>query len=217
MGRRLALRLSMLLILAASVVFGLGGQAWANHYYAGNYRIPAYGVKADISTPSSMPGVTNGVVFNFVSNDDSGQWNAVGWVQGDGSNRAPDGTIWPSVPTSYQESNCAGHYFEALYSAQPLSFNRTYEMVYTGVAGEWAGIIANTRRYGFAPYTTPTQVEALSEIAGTTQPHTRAVFTNVQYKGQYTYFSFNQNYERADNPPYASFNSFFNYTCYNGM
>jgi hypothetical protein len=217
MGSRLARRLILLTLLATLVVLSFAAQAWAGYRYAGNYRSLGYGVKADISTPSSMPTVANGIVLNFVANSDSGQWLAVGWVQGDGYTRAPDGVYWPTVPTSYEESNCAGNYFEAQYSAQPLNFARSYESVSTGVVGSWVGIIAGTRRYAFAPYTTPVVVEGLTEIAGTTQPHTRAVFSGVQYRGQYTYFNFDQNYEQANNPPYASFNSYYNYTCYNGM
>jgi hypothetical protein len=217
MGIRSGWQMILLVTLAAVGVLAFAGQARANPFYAGNYRDPGYGVKADISTPSSMPIVTNGVAFNFVSNYDYGDWVSVGWVQGDGYTRAPDGAYWSTVPTSFEESNCNGNYFEIQYSPQSLNFVRAYEVVYTGVAGEWQGIIANGRRYAFAPYATPTLVEALTELTGSTQPHTRAVFTNVQYKGQYSYFNFNQNWQRADNPPYASFNSYFNYTCYNGM
>ncbi len=90
-------------------------------------------------------------------------------------------------------------------------------MVYTGSSGTWQGIIAGTRRYSFGPYTTPTWVEALTELSGSTQPQTRALFNNVQYKGLSSYMNFDQNQERADSPPYATFNSYYKYTCYNGM
>lgn len=210
-------RLLLVVVFAALATIVIAGEAWAAPYYAGNYRNPGYGVKADISTPASMPVVTGGVAFNFVSNYDYGEWVLVGWAQGDGYTRAPDGAYWPTTPTSYEESSVNGYYFEYQFGPQPLNFTRLYEVVYTGVAGEWKGIIAQSPRYAFSPFATPTLVEALTELAGSTQPHTRAVFSNVQYKGQYSYMPFNQNYERADNPPYATFNSYSNYTCYNGM
>ncbi|MCL5734299.1 MAG: hypothetical protein M1274_01705 [Actinobacteria bacterium] len=216
MRKRLGCRLVLVVAAVVCVVIGLSGQALAAPFYAGNYRLPGYGVKADITTPSSMPTVTGGVAFNFVSNYDYGQYLQVGWVQGDGMTRAPDGIYWPTVPTSYEESRCNGNYFEVQYSAQQLNYTRTYEVVHIG-SGTWQGIISSTPRYSFGPFTTPTQVEALTELAVSSQPHTRAAFTSVQYKGLYSYMPFNQNYERADNPPYASFSSYSNYTCYNGM
>ncbi len=217
MGMKVRYRLILLLTIAVVSVIALGSHAWADPYYAGNYRNPGYGVKADISTPATLPVVNGGVAFNYVGNYGSGQWLGVGWCQGDGSSRAPDGAYWPTVPTSYEESNCGGYYFEYQYSAQPINYTRSYEVVYTGVSGVWQGIIAGTRRYSFGPYTTPTWVEALTELAGSTQPQTRALFNNVQYKGLNSYMNFDQNYERADSPPYATFNSYYRYTCYNGM
>ena len=210
-------KLMLLMTVAALAVLVLASQAWATSYYAGNYRNPAYGVKADISTPATMPSVTGGVAFNFVGNYDYGYWVSVGWCQGDGNTKAPDGFYWPTVPTSYEESNVNGYYFECQYTPQPLNFTRSYEVVYTGSYGMWQGIIAGTRRYSFGPYNTPNTVEALTELAVTTQPHTRALFNNVQYKGQNSYMHFDQNYERADSPPYATFNSYYKYTGYNGM
>ena len=109
------------------------------------------------------------------------------------------------------------YYFEYQYSVQPLNYSRTYEVVYTGSSGVWQGIIAGTRRYSFGPYTTPVQVQAETELSGSTQPHTRAGFNNVQYKGLSSYMNFDQNWEEADSPPYATFNSYSKYTCYNGM
>jgi len=214
---RVRYKLILLLALVALAVPILGGQAWATSYYAGNYRNPGYGVKATISTPSTMPSVTNGVASNWVSNYDYGYWLQVGWVQGDGVTRAPDGAYWPTVPTSFEESNCNGYYYEYQYSAQPLNYARSYEVVYTGSSGVWQGIIAGGRRHSFGPYATPTLVEALTELSGSTQPHTRAGFNNVQFKGLYSYMNFDQNWEEADNPPYAAFNSYYQYTCYNGM
>src|SRR3990172_13130459 len=108
MATRSRRKMILLIVLAALATLLLSGQAGAVPNYAGNYRDPAYGVKANISTPSSMPSVTNGVVFNFVSNYDYGDWIQVGWVQGDGYCRALDGAYWPTVPTSYEESNCNG-------------------------------------------------------------------------------------------------------------
>ncbi len=62
----------------------------------------------------------------------------------------------------------------------------------------------------------PTLVEGLCEITSS-GTYTRANFGTVQYKGQYQYFNFDQNAERQDSPPYASFSSYYNYTAYNGM
>jgi hypothetical protein len=217
MGMKARYKLILLLALCTFGVLLVGSQAWAASYYAGNHRDPGYGVKASISTPSSMPTVTGGVVFNYVGNYDYGDWLGVGWVQGDGYTRAPDGAYWPTVPTSYEESRVDGYYFEYQYSAQPLNYARSYEVVYTGSSGVWQGIIASSRRYSFGPYTTPTRVEAMTELASSTQPHTRAGFNSVQYKGLYSYMNFDQNNEEANNPPYATFNSYYKYTCYNGM
>ena len=217
MAIKLRFKLILLVIVATLGVLIVGSQAWATSYYAGNYRNPGYGVKADISTPATMPVVSSGIASNYVGNYDSGYWLGVGWCQADGYTRAPDGTYWPTVPTSYEEANINAYYFEYQYTAQPLNYTRSYEVVYTGSSGVWQGIIAGTRRYSFGPYTTPVLVEALAELSGSTQPQTRALFNNVQYKGLNSYMNFDQNYERADSPPYATFNSYYKYTCYNGM
>jgi hypothetical protein len=206
----------MVIVLAAIIFIVLGGSALATRY-AGNSREPGYGVKAIISTPATMPSVSSGVAFSRVSNQDGPNWIQTGWAQGDGVVMAPDGTNWPTVPTSYQESMVNGYYDLYLFSAQPLNYTRTYEVVHTG-SGTWLGYIAGSSRFYAGPFATPTHVEAMTEISGSsTYVRTRASFTSVSYKGNYSYMLFDQNYRRQDAPPYATFNSNSSYTCYNGM
>lgn len=207
---------ALAIALVALAVALMGGTAAADPWRAGNSRNPGYGVKASISTPSSMPSVPYGVVFNRVSNQDGMDWIQVGWVQGDGTVVAPDGTPWPTVPYSYEEARVDGYYDLYLFSSQPLNYVRTYEVVHTG-SGTWQGIVASTPRYSFGPFATPAIVEAVTEIRVSTQAHTRAGFSSAQYKGLYSYMAFDQNNRRQDYPPYATFNSNSNYTCYNGM
>ncbi len=73
MGMKARYKLLLMLTIAVVGVLVFGGQAWAAAYYAGNFRNPGYGVKADISTPASLPVVSGGVAFNFVGNYDSGR------------------------------------------------------------------------------------------------------------------------------------------------
>jgi hypothetical protein len=207
----------VLVIALAALVGGLAASsALAEPWFAGNSRDPGYGVKASISTPSSTPSVSSGVVANRVSNQDGANWIQTGWVQGDGVSRAPDGTYWPTAPYSYEEGRVNGYYDLYLFSSQPLSFVRSYEVVHTG-SGTWQAIVASTPRYYFGPFSTPTVVNAMTEIRGSTQPQTRAEFGGVQYKGLYSYMAFNQDNRRQDSPPYATFNSNSSYTCYSGM
>ena len=201
--------------LGAVLALAFTTPAWANRY-AGNYRNPAYGVKADITTPSTQPTLTSGVIYNWAGNDDSGNWLQCGWAKGDGATYAPDWQLWPTTPTSYEECQIGSAYTLYLYSSQPLNLTRTYEVVSIG-SSLWQVIIAGTRRYSFGPFNTPTQVEVFAEISGSSANHTWASFNNVQYKGQVSYMPFDQNHERHDDPPYASFTSYSKYTCYNGM
>ncbi len=204
------------LVLAVSIVTLAGEPALALSWYAGNTRSAGYGVKAGISTPSSMPSVSTGVAFNMVAAVDGVSWVQVGWAQGDGVRIAPDGTPWPEVPTSYEEAMISGNYDLYIYSSQPLNYSRTYEVVHIG-SGTWQGIIQGSRRHSFGPMSYPIPVKALTEIQVSTAAHTRAGFESVQYKGNYSYMLFDQNNRRQDCPPYASFSSNYTYTCYNGM
>jgi len=215
-ARRNSVRVLLGLVLV--VVFGVsaGGSASAVTWYAGNSRSAGHGVKANISTPSSMPSVPSGVVFHYVSAVDGVDWVQVGWVQGDGVEIAPDGVPWPDDPTSYLEARVDYNWDVEIYGSQPLNYARAYEVVHTG-SGTWQGIIQSTPRPSYGPMAYPTVVKAQTEIKNSTAARTRAGFGNVQYKGLYSYMLFNENNRIADNPPYASFSSNYTYTCYNGM
>ena len=100
------LSIGLMIITASLVAIAASpGRADATSGYAGNSRGPAYGVKADIGTPARQPTVTYGVVFDYVSNLEvhTGYncWLQTGWVQGNGTIKAPNLVTWPSQPTSY--------------------------------------------------------------------------------------------------------------------
>ncbi|MCL5735311.1 MAG: hypothetical protein M1274_06930 [Actinobacteria bacterium] len=228
-------RIKLPLLLVCVVVLSLVQVGQANaalvHQYAGNFRNPAYGVKANIATPARKPVVAHGVVFNFVSNIDTTQanyarWVQTGWVQGDGFIGSPDGVqTYPTDPWSYEEKNTGPYWTSYLFaklgtSSQPLNWVRAYEVVAntTNNPSYWTVYVAGAAREMFYPYATPTEVEAQSELVKVDNwpwPEDWAGFTGIKYKGQFVYYPFDQDHLIANNPPWRTGAALDHYDCSN--
>ena len=191
-------QLLMCVLVATVLVFAWAVPAFADyHYYQGN-KVPsgAYGVKASIATLSTSPYVPDGIVCNWASNDDTnGYWMQCGWVKGNGTTYAPDGTRYPTIPTSYSESNWPNGYKMSLSTAQPLNSSRSYEVANIG-GSTWNAYIQGALTLQRTLTANSSWIAARSEI-GISMPPTLdqdyASFTSVQYKpsstGAYTNFT----------------------------
>lgn len=230
LGKRIGAVLLVSLLILVLVETG-SALSVVDHNYAGNTRIPGYGVKANIQTPQRKPNVAHGVIFNYVTNIDATQpgylrWIQTGWVQGDGVVQSPDLQTYPSNPWSYEEANLGPYWTHYVFAKigtaqQPLNFTRSYEVVANTINNPsfWTVYIAGAPRDQFYPYKTPTDVAAKSEIVKIDNwpwPEDWATFTGIKYKGQFTYYPFDQNNREADMPPWrVPENSNDSYTCSN--
>jgi hypothetical protein len=233
--RRVFSRWSLLLTIVLTAVVLLTGasSAWAQHRYAIVFRDPAYGVKSSISTPAVMP-TQPGLRANFVGiydqtdpEPDLFRWMQTGWVMGDGVIEAPDGQVWPVVPCSYKEtiSGTSHIYGLTIYTTtpQPLNYARAYRVERYGTTQTYMVYIQDTARPpALSGYPIPAVSEAAAEILDA-NTHTRAGFNQVKYRGNSTWFSFDQDSDEADNPPFANFPvvppppSNYQFTAWNGM
>lgn len=201
-----AKRIVFVMVTAVVLSLGIGQMALAN-YYAGNSRSVGYGVKADIGTPSYAPNVDDWIA-SFVSTGSSLAFVQTGWCIEDDYNPA----------RSYVETYVAQSYDLDWYSAQAYDFARTYEVVHTGSGSTWRALIQGTPRGTWGPLSYPQTVVAQSEVYNSPGSQLKGTFNNVQYKGQYQYFLFNENNFYSNSPYWVEV--FYNYkynTHGNGM
>jgi hypothetical protein len=198
-------RVLLLLGLAALLLVALAPAAQANRY-AGNFRTPGYGVKADITSPSQQP-----LLYDWESSWVSTigpDWLQTGWAMYVG---------W-AYPKSYVESNIGSSYDMDWYSNQPYNYARAYEVVYTGSNSVWRALIQGTSRGTWGPISAPRQVQALSEVQTDFRSELNAKFANIQYKGQYTYYNFDQDNRWTDYPYYLEWFYTYRYNTHgNGL
>ena len=177
----------LLLALTSALVAALAPAAQANRY-AGNYRSTGYGVKADITSPSRQP-----ILYDWESSWVSTigpDWIQTGWAMYVG---------W-GYPKSYVETNIGSSYDMDWYSDQAYNYSRLYEVVYTGSSSTWRALIQGTSRGTWGPISAPRQVQAFSEVQADYRSQLNAKFANIQYKGQYVYFNFDQDNRLTDYP-----------------
>jgi hypothetical protein len=197
-------RFLLLLTLASLLVLALAPGAQASRY-VGNYRSPGYGVKADITTPSQQP-----LLYDWESSwvsTEGPDWVQTGWAMYVG---------W-AYPKSYVETNIGSSYDMDWYSNQTYNFSRLYEVVHIG-NGTWRALIAGTSRGTWGPISYPREVQALSEVQADYRSALNAKFTNIQYKGQYQYFNFDQDHRWAEAPYYLEWFYTYRYNTHgNGL
>ncbi len=176
MRRRVVIVLVLTLVIALAVTASALGST-----YVGNTRSVGYGVRADISTPSSAPWVGTSGESNWVSAGASGYWVQAGWRYYYGY----------AYAKSYYEYNLPiGYHLEEM-SSQAWNYTRTYEVSYVG-SGVWTVKVNGVSKGSWGTMSAPVYpVEALSESHyPTVELNTQ--FNNVQYRGTTTWFNFDQ-------------------------
>lgn len=208
-------------LISVCIVLVIAGSTFATTAYSGNARFNGYGCKASIWTPATLQYIEQGIGLDWVGNKDQSygdsRWVQAGIAQGDGVSRMANGVLLPTVPSSYKEINKPnpGYYYFQLYSAQPLNYARVYEVV-NYQPNWWKIIIAGTDRGGYQYFANLCPVFGLGEIQSVsgTLPPNWAHFDNVSYKGQSTYFLFDQDQRWQDYP--LTYYSASHYTAHNG-
>lgn len=115
----------------------------------------------------------------------------------------PNGVTAPTVPSSYREVSMDSFYDFDPYSAQPLDYARTYEVVQLSAEfGEWwwRTIVAGVSRGDYWGFAEKSLVIAESEIVNDSRNQDMAGFNNVQYRGNYSYMLFDQDNRFAQAP-----------------
>jgi hypothetical protein len=165
---------------------------FAGLYYAGNYRTSAYGIYANIATPSSAPAVYGYGTSHWVSTPAQNP----GWVQ----------TGWKHVPGDstgipYIECVVDGQprvYYE--YGTQPWGTYRNYYLNYSG--GYWYIYIdSSLKYYTNSTASAPIAVQGESEIQDDSRCVVDTWFLGVAYKNSGgSWYYFDQNNKSANSP-----------------
>jgi hypothetical protein len=174
-------RATVVLLLALMVALIAAEGATAESIYAGNDRSVGYGVKADISTPSSAPWVGASGQSNWVSTPGPTYWVQTGWRYYGG---------FSAAKSYYEYSLPIGHHLEEM-SNQAWNFTRNYEVSHIG-AGIWTVKVNGTSKGSWGYLSAPVSpVKARSESHyPTVELNTQ--FNNVKYRGVSTWFDFDQ-------------------------
>ena len=192
-------RSSLVLLLALVLILVIATSASAS-LYAGNSRTTAYGVRADVSTPSSSPYVGSSGEANWVGTPGTSYWVQAGWRYYSGYSYARSYYEY-SLPTGYNLSET---------SNQSWGTTKNYEVSSAG-SGYWtvkiAGVTQGSWSYLAAPVTS---VLALSESHSSTVV-LNTQFNNVSYRGSTTWYSFDQSGWRTDSPYYLSITSLYKF------
>jgi hypothetical protein len=182
-------------------------------YWAGNVQGNTYGVKADITTPTSRSNTQAGLIASWVdvsqgtSDPNVNYWVQTGWVQ-------YQNFLYAQAYTEITENNDYHDIENRGVQNWGTSKNYAVRWVY-GAVGWWVIYIDNsliTMVDDDSLPTPPTNGYVLGEVQNSTTANLFTNFNNVQYfDANYNWNSFNQN-NPMNSPPYAvTFNSGYNY------
>ena len=193
-------RLSLIVLLALVVLLVVAAGASASSWYAGNARNSAYGVRGDISTPSTAPYVGSSGESNWVSTPGPTYWVQAGWRYYGGY----------SAARSYYEYSLPSGYNLVETSNQAWGVARNYEVSHAG-SGYWTVKIGGVTQGSWGTISAPvSQVKAMSESHYTTvQLNTQ--FNNVYYRTSSSWYTFDQSNWRTDSPYYLTITYTYRY------
>ncbi len=185
-------RLSLVLLLALVLILVIATSASAS-WYAGNSRTTAYGVRADISTPSSAPYVGSSGGSNWVGTPGTSYWVQAGWRYYSGY----------SYARSYYEYSLPTGYSLTETSNQSWGTTKNYE-VSSASSGYWTVKIAGVSQGSWSYLAAP-----VSSVRAWSESHNSTVvlntqFNNVKYRDSTTWYNFDQSSWRTDSPYYLS-------------
>jgi hypothetical protein len=176
--------------LLALLVFVMAAQSASatTYWYAGNFRTSAYGVKADISTPSSAPNLGNSPIEASWVSTPPPYWIQTGWAYGSGYSYA-------KPFTEYMLSG--GVHNWTAHGSQSWGTSKNYKLDYS--PDSWSAYIDGTWKvtlaYSAVP-NAPIDVQAYSEVQDDSTATMYNLFSSVMWKnsgGSWNYFDQNNN------------------------
>jgi hypothetical protein len=190
MEGRTVRKLVLIGIVVALILAGIGYSTVSEAaWYAGIKKSSTYGGSVTIWTPSSQPYIASGTTSHWISIACC-DWVQAGWLHVHGE----------STAKPYVEYKIGQSYGLTYYGTQSWGTSKIYEVSHTG-SETWNAYISGSNKGGFGPISAPREVQALSEVQGSSQNVIDTLFSSAQYKtsgGQWNMF--NQNYIQQDNP-----------------
>lgn len=179
-----------LIIAVFAFVFALLRDASAS-WYAGNMRTNAYGVRANIWTPSEAPYLETSGQSNWVSLP-TPHWMQAGW-------RYYQGWEDPIRYVEYLDTN--GDYDLLEYGTQPWGHIVEYKVDNYNKTTTWCGYVEGVIRVCKIVRSAPSQVQVYSEVHESPNNELDTRFSAVYYKtSDDVWFLFNQANWREDCP-----------------
>jgi len=198
-------RLPLLLVAALVLVLTIGAEASAISLHAGNTRSRGYGVKADISTPSSAPYVGYSGQSSWVSTAGPYYWVQTGWLYYYQDSAAK--SYWEyKLPTGYQLQEL---------SDQAWNFTRNY-CVTLLADGNWQVKINGVPKgaWGASALSAPQEPVRAEAESHASYVELHSGFNNVQYRGTTTWFNFDENGWVEEGPYWVNVTYPYRYQCY---
>lgn len=181
----------------------------AARWYGGNNQTAAYGVKADISTPSSAPylGDEQGEVSWVSTPNYSDAWIQTGWHY----------WAYNSSARPYVELGPGGGSNMYFYGTQPWGESKNYKVVYDSYFDSWDAYIGGVFRVGLGGSAVPDgniTLLAWAEVHNSSNTVLNTDFNSVMWKDSSgTWYSFNQSTLFAYSP-YHYQGSYYHYIIY---
>lgn len=177
---------------------------WAS-WYAGNYQTSAYGIQANIYTPSSAPYLASSGESNSVTTT-APYWVQTGWrYYKNWANARP-----------YVEYNLSTGYDLTEYGTQSWDTYKNYKL-YHSVSG-WSVFIDSDLKLcvsGGGLPTTPTTLIAQSEVHSSSSNELDTTFSSVYWRNSNgTWTAFNQDHFFEDSPYHVTDTYYYRFDCY---
>ena len=192
MRRTFLIRLIFSISLAVmGISFTDTRSATATTWYTGNRQTTSTGVKATISTPTGQPAMTAGVQASWVSLPCC-NWVQTGWAFYKG---------W-STAQKYVEHNVNGVYGIEWYGTQSWGSTINYQVSRnSGSSNYWGAYINGFYEGSWGPFSSSSEVQALSEVQDSSSNQLSTTFTNVYYRNlSNQWLLFNQANWQVDAP-----------------
>ena len=195
------LALTLLSIFAQSIFA-------AGPWFVGNDRTNAYGVKANITVPTTTPTLYSGLIAAWVATANyNNNWVETGWA-----------IVYGYAPWSFVEIQQQGGQRHDVYWRSQLSYGNDsiYQVSYSSTYWNCYinGVLEAYFSGGGLP-NPPTRVRAWAEVQGSSSNQLSTIVYNVYWKNSSgTWYLFNQSQWHQDNPYKLVKYQYYYYYCY---
>jgi len=190
----------ILVLIAAMLV----AQTVLANWYTGNSRTSAYGIKADIYTPSSAPYLAADGESNWVSIP-TPDWVQTGWYYRVGFSSAKP----------YVEHQVGQNYGLTDYGTQSWNTSKNYKVEYSSANNTWRAYIDNDFKEGWGPISAPKTVLGRSEVHTSSSNELDTDFDNVYWKNSLGSWNLFDQDNFVEQSPYdVEETQYYKYRCY---